>query len=144
MADFGAVIICLGPVLLGIGLVAWKAYLRHKLFTQILEERRLLIEKGVTDLPKLEVPMSPMRRGGLFDLRAGIVFVSVAAGLAIHHWVLSAPQASSLANEGDRLALQTEPFVMSVLACLGLGLICFHFIARAHTRDDGNQGNGCG
>jgi hypothetical protein len=141
VGDLGALLIIFLPVLLGIGIVAWKAYLRHQLMVQMLEERRLLIEKGVTDLPKLELPVSrgsALRRAGLFDLRGGIVFVSVAVGLAIHRWVLVAPPAFPAGHTDAELEL------VPVLFCLGLGLICFHFIARAHTTNGASQGNGSG
>ena len=44
------------PVIGLIGLRAYWMWLRDKLLHRLLEERRLLIEKGVTDLPPLQLP----------------------------------------------------------------------------------------
>ncbi len=51
------VFIAVGMPISGVvGLRAYWMWLRDKLLTRLLDERKMLIEKGVTDLPPLELP----------------------------------------------------------------------------------------
>ena len=76
--------LCVGlPIVLGVAFGILAQWFRHKQLALMMDERRLLIEKGVTDLPRLELPAQTTRRIGLFDLRAGIVFVCMFVWLLV-------------------------------------------------------------
>ena len=62
-------IVCGLPIVLGVSVAIYGQRLRHKQLTLMMDERRLLIENGVTNLPRLELPAQSSRRVGLFDLR---------------------------------------------------------------------------
>ncbi len=104
------------PILAFFGIVAYKKWLQHRQLQLLLEERKLLIEKGVTDLPPLELrglPSAPKARSRLRNLKAGIVLLFVAGAFAIGPF--GGPQ-----SESEGLAV--------ILAALGVALFVIHFI----------------
>ena len=122
-------IICGLPIVLGVSVAIYGQRLRHKQLTLMMDERRLLIENGVTNLPRLELPAQSSRRVGLFDLRAGIVFISIALGLLVQYLIVQ-PAAGEDAGRAVQMGF------IAVLGALGTGLVAFHFIARAYARQD--------
>ncbi len=124
IAVMGVLVIVVGiPVLAVFGMAAYSRWLHHRQLQLILEERKLLIEKGVTDLPPLELPERPAARiaGGLFalgrgrlrNLKAGIVLLFVAGAFAIAPF--GGPQSESAG-------------LSVILAAVGLALLLIHFI----------------
>jgi hypothetical protein len=91
----------------------------------LMAERRLLIEKGVTDLPPLDLtdPRQSGRRYG--SLVWGVILLAIGLGLGV---------SSYLGGEGP--GLQDLDTAVPVLGFLGLGLIGIHFVVRAYQRAD--------
>jgi len=134
------------PVLAVFGLAAYSRWLQHRQLQLLLEERKLLIEKGVTELPPLELPDSPVARkariGGLLalgrgplgNLKAGIVLLFISAALlALHFWKMGGVQPLGPLSE-DSLGLPV------ILAAIGLALLVIHAISGHYEhRDRGEQ-----
>jgi len=129
IAVIGFFMIVVGiPIVAVFGVVAYSRWLRHRQLQLLLEERRLLIERGVTDLPPLklpELPSAPAPRVQLRNLKAGIILLFVAGALAIGRALGGAPFGGS---QSDDIGL------MVILAALGLALIVVHYIAQAYER----------
>ena len=126
----GFFIIVVGiPILAVFGLAAYSRWLQHRQLQLLLEERKLLIEKGVTELPRLEISglaVAPKAtRDRLRNLKAGIILLFVAGALAIGRAFGGAPFGGS---RSDNIGL------MVVLAALGLALIVIHYVAQAYER----------
>ena len=114
----GFFIIVVGiPILAVFGLAAYSRWLLHRQLQLLLEERKLLIEKGVTELPRLEISglaVAPKAtRDRLRNLKAGIILLFVAGAFAIAPF--GGPQ-----SESGGLAV--------ILAAIGLALLLIHFI----------------
>ena len=104
------------PIIVGVGAGVYSRWLKHRQLQLMLEERKLLIEKGVTDLPRLELPhpsVAPKAKDRLRNLKAGIVLLFVAGAFAIAPF--GGPQ-----SESGGLAV--------ILAAIGLALLLIHFI----------------
>lgn len=127
LTSFLIVFVAVGmPVIFGFTLIAHRLRLRQDQFKMMMEERRLLIEKGVTDLPPLELPTQPLRRDRLFHLRAGIMFLAIAAALGI-----------DAAMHGGHITLFGGIISVSVailIGLIGLATLSFHFITRRYER----------
>lgn len=97
--------------------------LQRQRLEMLMAERRLLIEKGVTDLPPLD--LSDPRRGSrrYSTLAWGMVLVAVGLGVSL---------AGYLGGEGVHGHETAGP----VLGFLGLALIGIHFAVRAYERAD--------
>ena len=128
--DWTAVVIVffvvLMPVMLGFGIAAWAMVMKQRQLQLVLKERELLIEKGITDLPPLEVSLAEKKRNGYGNLKWGLILVAVgaaSAGLRFFSFPLDA---------GGHWMLDLGALSMAV----GLALIAFHFIARAYQRQD--------
>ena len=110
------------PILAVFGITAYSRWLQHRQLQLMLEERKLLIEHGVTDLPPLELPDSPAApkaRSRLRNLKAGIILLFVAGAFAFGRTFGVVPFAMPRSESGG-LAV--------ILAALGVALLVIHFI----------------
>ena len=111
------------PILAVFGLAAYSRWLQHRQLQLLLEERKLLIEKWVTDLPSLELPhpsaTSKARRGRLRNLKGGIVLLFIASALAIGGTFGGAPFGGSRSENTGMIVM---------LAAIGVALLVIHFI----------------
>ncbi len=103
-------------IVMGIGLAAWAIYWDHQKQRLKHEERRLMIEKGMTPPPdlaaekKLVTPEDCLRRGIiLFFLGIGLGIASLVVGAALS-WLFGVAAA--------------------IVGLLGLGNLVYYFIAR--------------
>ena len=121
VAVIGFFMIVVGIPILGvIGMAAYSRWLQHRQLQLLLEERKLLIEKGVTDLPPLALPglpSAPAPRARLGSLKAGIILLFVAGAFAIGPF--GAPQSESAG-------------LSVILAAIGLALLLIHFITMRY------------
>jgi hypothetical protein len=111
-------------------LMVWiKARSRDRQLAQIMEERRLMIERGIAP-PELKLPAEEDRpqRDPLANLKAGVVMIFTALGLAgaLVLWPAVGPAAL------HALGLP----VAAVLGAIGLGFIVVHLLARTTTPQD--------
>ena len=95
-------------------------WIPRQVVRRVFDERKLLIDKGVTDLPPLALPETPepsdlLRLGGFTNLKAGIILLFLGAGISVGIAVAQTTYA--------RLSL---PYPI-VLAALGLGFVVVHF-----------------
>jgi len=142
--DFTTVVIVffvvLAPVMLGFGFAAWAMVMKQRQLQLLLKERELLIEKGATDLPPLELPLAEKKRNGYGNLKWGLILVFIAAA-AIITFFLSAPAASvgyeaHVVQVGNVWLLHFGTFT----GAIGFALVAFHFIARAYQQQDAEAG----
>jgi len=123
------VLICLMPFAFVVAVVWIKANARKRELAQIMEERRLMIERGM-ELPPLRLPEeSRKRRDPLANLKAGVVLLAIALGLLI----------SSLAWPGTGFAGGHHFSLPAavVVGILGLAFIVLHLIGRAYGPKNG-------
>lgn len=88
-ATIGAIVfLVVGLPIMGvIGLRAYWMWLRDKLLQRLLEERRILIEQGITDLPPLQLPETALANGDA-EVPSGSTPAIVNAGFrSIALWV---------------------------------------------------------
>lgn len=105
-------------IVMGIGLAAWAIYWDHQKKRLQHEERRMMIEKGMTPPPdlaeerKLVTPEDCLRRGTImFFLGIGLGIASlVVSDAGPPAWLLGVPAA--------------------IVGLLGLGNLVYYFIAR--------------
>ncbi len=139
-AEIGAVVIVFTvigvPVLAAFGIIAYRLWLRNRQLQLVLDERKLLIEKGVTDLPSLELPETrakPRERSRFANLKAGIILLFIAAALLVS-------QSLGPGYIGRQPFLgHIGPPVTIILAALGFALLLIHFLCRALERRNGQQ-----
>lgn len=111
-------------VVLVIALRIYRMTLENRHLMLLLEERRLLIEKGVTDLPPLEIPEMPRKKGLPGYLAASIILLFISAA-----WVACA---FLMRPVGVDYGMAVWPSIM--LGAIGLALLLIHFIASAYER----------
>jgi Domain of unknown function (DUF6249) len=123
LEDLIGVSIPLVAIVMGIGIAFWRLYLDHERRKLQYEERKLMIERGLTPPP---LPPETPRRSLESSLRNGIILVSLGLGFAVAYVVrqggnLTAP------NEGV-----TNGFAIAapILFLLGLGYLVYYAIAR--------------
>jgi hypothetical protein len=102
---------------------------RNRQFNQLIEERKLLIEKG-RDLPELRLPgdRAGRQRSKLGNLKAGIILVFIGIALTLVQQ-LGTPREAFM---GD--ALMRSATVISFV--LGVGFIILHYIVRAYEKKE--------
>ena len=105
-------IVPIAAVVMGIGVAFWSIYWQHQLKRLQYEERRLMIERGLTPPP---VPLEPTRRTAEDALRQGVVLTSLGIGLGIGYMVRP--------NAG--LALGGV-----IVGFYGLGQLLYYFIVK--------------
>ncbi|MHC3129138.1 MAG: hypothetical protein IBV52_03580 [Candidatus Bathyarchaeota archaeon] len=119
------------PILAVFGMAAYSRWLQHRQLQLILEERKLLIEKGVTDLPPLGLPKLPRRTDRLRNLKAGIILLFIAGAFAIGGTFAGAPFWGGSPPENIGLVL--------ILAALGLALLVIHAISSHYERREAQE-----
>lgn len=121
MEDIIGELIPLTAIVMGIGVAFWRMYLDHQRRKLQYEERRLMIERGMTPPP---LPPEIPRRSLESSLRNGIILLSLGLGFAV---------AYVLGQGGDRagngFGIAAPLFIM-----LGLGYLVYYTIARKHAR----------
>ena len=124
------------PVL---GLIALRAYwmwLRDRLLQRLLDERKLLIDRGVTDLPPLQLPETALAGDSVAPAaitgrpRTGFAWAGVIL-LMVASLLLAFGAADSQARELTIVGL--------VAALLGLLMLAVYAIARAVGRGNGRS-----
>ena len=120
------------PVLGGLALAAYSRMLQHRRLELLLAERKLLIEKGVTDLPPLEMPQpaaKPKKRDRLDNLKAGIMLLFISAAmLALDFSELGGIGPFPFGSRSESVGIPV------ILGAIGLALLLIHFIAGAYER----------
>ncbi len=115
-------------IIVVVGLVitlrVYRMTLENRRLMLLLEERRLLIEKGVTDLPPLQLGEMPTKKGLPGYLAAAIILLFISAA-----WVACAFLMRPL---GMDYGLNVWPSIM--LGAIGLALLVIHFIGEAYER----------
>lgn len=111
------------PAAIVITALVTQSRMQRQRLEMLMAERRLLIEKGVTDLPPLDLtdPRRGSRRYG--TLVWGMVLIALALGVSL---------AGYLGGGGVHGHETAGP----VLGFLGLALIGIHFAVRAYERAD--------
>ncbi|MBM3473261.1 MAG: hypothetical protein FJX75_08350 [Armatimonadetes bacterium] len=121
--------ICLMPFLFVVVIVWIRANARNRELAQIMEERKLMIERGM-EPPPLRLPEEGRkRRDPLANLKAGVILLAIAIGLLIS--MLAWPNTGFMG--GHHIALPAAV----VLAVLGLAFIVLHFLGRAYRPTNG-------
>ena len=118
------------PVLAAAGAAIYSRWLQHRPLQLLLEERKLLIEKGVTDLPPLELPdppVAPKPRGPLRNLKAGIILLFISAALVFL-------RISEIGGVHSGL-----PILAVMLAAIGLALLLIHAISSHYERREAQE-----
>jgi len=135
MTDIVALAIPLAALVLPfafvIAMVSVKAASRNRQFAQLMEERKLMLERGM-EPPPLKLPEESRRpRDTLANLKAGIILLFVALALLL---------AQLLWPSGMFLGGQYFGKPAGVVAgVLGLGFVVLHFIIRAFEPRNGND-----
>ena len=111
----------LSAIVMGIGLAFWSVYWSHRKRQLQYEERRVMIERGMTpppDLPHDKIRITPQD-----CLRRGVVLLSLGAGFALGAVVL--------ANFSSQQQLVWVAGVAAaIVGCLGAGNLAYYVIAR--------------
>ena len=116
-------------IVLIVGLIivlrGYRMILQHRQLKLLLEERKLLIEKGSTDLTPLEIPEMPTKKAFPWFLAAGIILLFVSPVFLVGH-LGYAPTGPSPESAFLWLCLMS--------GAIGLALLVIHFIAEAYER----------
>jgi hypothetical protein len=121
MEDIIGASIPLVAIVMGIGVAFWRMYLDHQRRKLQYDERRLMIERGMTPPP---LPPDLPRRSLDSSLRNGIILLSVGLGFALAY---ALGQGGERASDG--FGIGAPLFIM-----LGLGYLVYYTIARKHAR----------
>jgi uncharacterized protein DUF6249 len=122
LEDLIGVSIPLVAIVLGIGIAFWRLYLDHQQKKLQYEERRLMIERGMTPPP---LPPDRPRRSLESSLRNGIILVALGLGFAVANLVRQG------GNQGWNNGFATAA---SILFLLGVGYLVYYAIARKQAR----------
>jgi len=108
--------------------------LQNRQLTLLLEERRLLIERGVTDLPPLQLPEMRTQKASRSTLIAGIVLLLVSVA-----WLVSGvfvlphlTHYTAFRHSGASVGLALGPGVL--IGAVGLLLLVIHAVLSAVSR----------
>jgi hypothetical protein len=125
------VLIVMVPVIAGFTLMARRLRLQQEQFKLLMEERKLLIENGVRDLPPVTLPtLSGPRFDGFRHLRVGVVLTLVAA--------VSGAYAALHGGKLYMLGSDTESLIW-IVGAIGVAHLALHFIRRAYDRRAAEQ-----
>jgi len=127
MEDIIGASIPLVAIVMGIGVAFWRMYLDHQRRKLQYEERRLMIERGMTPPP---LPPEVPRRSLEGSLRNGIIFVSLGLGFAVAYVLRQGPDLFSRPTG----ASNGFAIVAPILIMLGVGYLVYYTIARKQTR----------
>ncbi len=111
----------------------YRMTLQNRQLMLLLEERRLLIERGVTDLPALQLPEMRAEKASRSTLIAGIVLLLVSVAWLVSAFFLTRWSAfwSALgfSGVGGPLGFALGPGVL--VGALGLLLLVIHAVSSA-------------
>jgi hypothetical protein len=119
--DYGA-LIPLVAIVMGVGVGFWSLYLDHQHKRLQYEERRLMIEKGMTPPPLPENVPRPLES----SLRVGLILLCLGTGLVI---------AALLPGITGRVAGRLTGLIgiaAPIVLLLGVGNLAYYFVARKH------------
>jgi hypothetical protein len=126
---FMVCMVCLMPFAFVVAVVLIKANARNRELAQVMEERKLMIERGM-EPPPLKLPEeSRKRRDPLGNLKAGVILLAIALGLLIPLLVWP-----NMVFMGGHHFAQPVGIVVGVL---GAAFIVVHFLVQAHGRKSG-------
>jgi len=111
---------------------AYRLSLRHRQLGRVFEERKLLIEKGVTELPAIRLPETEKARDGFGNLKAGVILLVLGATLAFLFLLLRARVGSNVSLIGYGL----------IIGAIGFALVLLHFLVRALQRREKRESGG--
>jgi hypothetical protein len=107
-------------IVMGVGMAFWSVYWDHQRKRLQYEERRLMIEKGMTPPP---LPPDPPRRTLESSLRSGIILVFLGIGLGI----------AGLLTQANGLS-RILAVAASVVLLLGVGNLVYYGVAKGQAR----------
>jgi len=121
MEDIIGASIPLVAIVMGIGVAFWRMYLDHQRRKLQYDERRLMIERGMTPPP---LPPDAPRRSLESSLRTGIILLSLGLGFAVAYLLRQGGE-----RAGNGFGVGAPLFIM-----LGLGYLVYYAIARRQAR----------
>ncbi|MCK4324839.1 MAG: hypothetical protein KAW89_09935 [Armatimonadetes bacterium] len=105
--------------------------LQNRQLTLLLEERRLLIERGVTDLPPLQLPEMRAEKASRSTLIAGIVLMLVSVAWLVSAFFLTSAFWSGLGPTSARVPLGLALGPGVIIGAVGLLLLVIHAVSSA-------------
>jgi len=113
-------------IVMGVGIGFWRIYWDYQRRRLEYDERRTMIEKGMTPLPL--TPDLPRRRPGTLEdsLRRGIVMLFLGIGLGIGFAILR----SSMVQRPDRDIVGILAIGAPVVLLIGLGNLVYYVVAK--------------
>ena len=127
MEDIIGASIPLVAIVMGIGVAFWRLYLDHQRRKLQYDERKLMIERGLTPPP---LPLETSRRTLESSLRNGIILLSLGIGFAVAYVVRQGGDLSSSATRANGGFAIGAP----ILIMLGVGYLVYYAIARKQAR----------
>lgn len=111
-------------IVMGIGIGAWNLYLEHQRRRMEYEERRLMIEKGITPPPPVQ-DQSHRPTSVESSLRQGLISVFLGMGLMLAYLALSLSGAPP-----GRGFLRFLPVAGPIVLSLGAGHLVYYRVAQ--------------
>ncbi len=120
-------LIIIVPVIAGFRLIAHRLKLQQDQFKMMMEERKLLIEKGATELPPVTLPTSNFQRFNAFrHLRVGVVFTLLAAALGAY--------AAMHDGKINMFGSDFPDVIIWIIGAVGVAHLALFFLRRAYER----------
>ncbi len=120
------------PVIAGFTLIAHRLKLQQEQFKMMMEERKLLIQNGATDLPPVTLPSLGLHRlNGFRQLHIGVVFT-----------LLAAAGATYAATHGGRIDMfggDVPDALIWVVGAIGVAHLILFFLRRFYDRPNDAQ-----
>ena len=113
-----------------VGIAIFSKLVQHRQFKLLLDERKLLRERGVTDLPPLELPEMAGKGDRLRNLKAGVILLFIAGAFAFGRTFGVVPFGMPR-DESGGLAV--------ILAAIGLALLVIHAISSHYERREAQE-----
>jgi uncharacterized protein DUF6249 len=121
-----AMAIPLVAIVLGMGIAFWAIYMDHQKKRLLFDERRLLIEKGMTPPPL--PPLDRACRSPQDCLRRGIILAFLALGLGAGFYILRASEIDGPPHWGLGIAA-------TIVGSIGLGNLVYYLVSRDRRPD---------
>jgi hypothetical protein len=113
----------LASIIFGVAVAFWAMYLSHQRRRMQFEERRLMIEKGMTPPP---LPVETRVRSPQATLRVGIMLLFLGFGFGLAYAIVQGPE---IFNQPRGFA-RALAIAGSIVAMLGVGNMVYYAIAR--------------
>ena len=126
MQDIIGALVPLAAIVMGIGVAFWRMYLDHQRRKLQYEERKLMIERGLTPPP---LPPELPRRSLESSLRNGIVLVALGLGFAVVYVMRGGNLLGQSTGASSGFAIAAP-----ILFLLGVGYLVYYAIARKQAR----------